>query len=215
MANNDTFFSTAIEGLTAEESSWLKRILVPVRDYEDQATYARAVAWIQEEIGINDELRQQSWPSFAYEFEDDGRTLALTDDGGEAVLDDVVALVQAFLKRFRPGETFGFEWALTCTRPIRGEFGGGAALIRADSIEFCNTGTWLSQAAHSEQDGQSWFTVVGFFADNEQRWCDHIQADTAQDAEDVAIAEHGVIVCAVIAGRHCTCDSQQFIQPGL
>ena len=40
----------------------------------------------------------------------------------------------------------GFEWAVTCSRPRIGEFGGGWCAVFADRIEIETTGEALSQA---------------------------------------------------------------------
>jgi hypothetical protein len=42
----------------------------------------------------------------------------------------------------------GFEWACSCSRPRRSEFGGGWCAIFTDHIEFGTTGEALSHALH-------------------------------------------------------------------
>ena len=47
-----------------------------------------------------------------------------------------------------------------------------------------------------------WYTVVGFWQDNDQRYCEHVLADTPQAAEDLCLEhEPGLAVCAVFAGK--------------
>ena len=79
--------------------------------------------------------------AFGYEFggydtEDGaGRYLCLFSDGN-GDLDQVVLLVQKFLRAFRPTETWTITYATTCSKPRCGAFGGGAGIITADNIEW-------------------------------------------------------------------------------
>ena len=51
------------------------------------------------------------------------------------------------------------------------------------------------------------FTVIGFWADTEQRFCDVVSATSASMAENLCLQSNpGVAVCGVIAGRHACVD---------
>lgn len=52
------------------------------------------------------------------------------------------------------------------------------------------------------------FTIIGYWPDTEQRFCDVVHATTATKAEDLCLQVHpGVAVCGVIAGSHTCLDS--------
>ena len=66
-----------------------------------------------------------------------------TDEGGSP---EVAALIaQAYLRRFRPDERLGFEWAFTCSKLRPDGIGGGAALITAEKVTYLNTEYWLDE----------------------------------------------------------------------
>jgi hypothetical protein len=67
--------------------------------------------------------------------------------GDTVRVESVAALVQIAIHRFQPALKWGFEWAYTCSRPRPGEFGGGAAVVAADAIEWCCTSDWLREMA--------------------------------------------------------------------
>ena len=50
-------------------------------------------------------------------------------------------------------EPLGFEWAVTCSRPRPGEFGGGFCAIFADQLEIQSTGKALSRALATGSTG--------------------------------------------------------------
>jgi hypothetical protein len=62
-----------------------------------------------------------------------------------ANIDQVVDVVQEFLRKFRPDACFRLEYADTCSKPRVGEFGGGAVLVTAVGADWMNTGDWLSR----------------------------------------------------------------------
>jgi hypothetical protein len=63
--------------------------------------------------------------------------------------------MQAFLKQFRPGESFGLTFTY-CFDAASGldETGGGAIFVTADSIDKYDIGDWLAKKhrAHQEAD---------------------------------------------------------------
>ena len=56
----------------------------------------------------------------------------------------VAWLAHSFLKRFRPHDWFSMEWAVTCTKPRIGSFGGGAVFVTAAGAEYVTTATWVN-----------------------------------------------------------------------
>jgi hypothetical protein len=60
-------------------------------------------------------------------------------------VDLMVVILQAYLKKFHPNSSIGFQWADTCSKPRLDEFGGGAVYIAADDAAFMSTGHWLDE----------------------------------------------------------------------
>jgi hypothetical protein len=157
MANNYLQFSEVIPQLTTQEADWLRAQLevvcvfgelehpedkLPSRLNRDEADWIGCRAY-RDLLGYDPEW---GWDvGFEYQFSRDdrdkdwGRHLWLyADESGAA--DRVAHLVQKFLKEFRPDESWSLTWAVSCSKPRVGEFGGGAVFVTAEEI------TW--QDAH-------------------------------------------------------------------
>jgi hypothetical protein len=63
-------------------------------------------------------------------------------------------LVQQFLAKFRPDQCWSLTYAETCSRPIVGEFGGGAIFVTADDISWENTYTFVSRKREEFKEQQ-------------------------------------------------------------
>jgi hypothetical protein len=151
MANNYLEFSEVLPQLTAEEEAWLREQLERVhvidgREYPENAlpegvdvgdgdSWYGCRAWRDLETydsGSDDPV------GFDFEFHDDedngtnwGRHLWLyAVEWGN--LEQVLHLVRKFLKRFRPEQSGGLTYALSCSKPRAGEFGGGGYLVTAE-----------------------------------------------------------------------------------
>lgn len=108
--------------------------------------------------------RADAWSGFRHAFVDPDFPVIGADFVGQPYPDDPHARIVCFasLADFDPEnvamliqrccvetlakEPIGFEWAVTCSRPRVGEFGGGWCAIFADRIEIETTGEALSQA---------------------------------------------------------------------
>ena len=134
MANNYTQFSECMfENLTAEEGKWITEILET-----DNAEKA------QELLG-DIQFDEEMWPGFEFTIEGEraGRYLWLYSD--EYVCsDNVIAFLQAFIRKFRPDAIVSFTWADYCSRLRVGEFGGGWGVVSAERYE---TGSTFGEAA--------------------------------------------------------------------
>lgn len=64
-------------------------------------------------------------------------------DNDSAHTDLVASLVQQILREFDPAGAVGYEWSYTCTKPVAGGFGGGAAWVTADEVQIHGTSDWL------------------------------------------------------------------------
>ena len=142
----------------AEQVAWLQQALAPVRPDDDEEDDEQDVAKRREnlkKIGVATDrfVDLDSWPDFSFKFcdeEDEPHLWVYSTESGD--LDQVVALVQAFLKKFYPDKGFGLQWASTCSRPLLGAFGGGAVYVTADGAKFANTRTALRRFA--QEDGK-------------------------------------------------------------
>ena len=151
MANNYLQFSEVIPQLTTQEADWLRAQLEVVcvfgehehpedklppgldrdkadwigcRAYRDMLDYDPNYGWdLGFEYDFSLDGRDQVW----------GRHLWLYADESGAV-DRVAHLVQKFLKALRPDESWSLTWAVSCSKPRVGEFGGGAVVVTAEEI---------------------------------------------------------------------------------
>ena len=64
-------------------------------------------------------------------------------------IDGVIEFVQQFLKKFGPDHHFTMTWASTCSKMAVGGFGGGAAYITADKVEYVNAHEWAAQKSRT------------------------------------------------------------------
>jgi hypothetical protein len=144
MANNYTLFSIEIV-TNKKEADWFKEALQKPDDAEfDKWPEHKQQAWMKQR-GVEN-FNDDNYPDFGYELLQDekGRTTSIvffSEENGN--LDQVIGLLQDFLKKFHLDKSIRFEWAFTCSRPRPGEFGGGAAFITSKSIKYMNTGDWL------------------------------------------------------------------------
>ena len=57
------------------------------------------------------------------------------------------------------------------------------------------------------------FTVIGYWPDSHQRFCDFVRAPDADSAEVTCVNDHpGLAVCGVIAGLHHTCETGEYVE---
>ncbi len=148
MADNYVEFSEVIPQLTDEEQAWLAGQLQTVALIDGQeyavdqqpvnlaeATW-RGPRFLSQATHFDD---CDDGPGFQFRFCPNeagspwGRHLWLfSDEYGD--LDQVAELVQQFLRRFRPSQSWAMCYAATCSKPRVGEFGGGAVIITAKRI---------------------------------------------------------------------------------
>jgi hypothetical protein len=136
MADYLTRFSFMIPATTEAEREWAAELVDAIeRNDDDPPPIVKAV--------FGDDI---DGLYFELEMQDDGLWVHSDDTGS---VDQVIALVQYFLSRFRPITAIGFSWAYTCSKPRVDSFGGGAAYVTATRVAHVNTTVWL--AAQAEQ----------------------------------------------------------------
>jgi hypothetical protein len=89
------------------------------------------------------ELREQldCWGFEAEAGEEDNHSICLRSrEGG---VDAACAFIQHLIRKHDPNGRFGFQWCHDSDQAAPDGYGGGAAIITAEAIEFVNTGGWL------------------------------------------------------------------------
>lgn len=145
MANNYSQFSEGMfENLTAEEEKWITEVL----EVDDEDTEK-----VQELLG-DIQFDAEMWPGFQFKIEEERGFGGSKKEGAVRYLwlyseecvcsDNVIAFLQAFIRKFRPDAVVSFTWAEYCSRLRVGEFGGGWGVVTAEKYE---TGSAFGEAA--------------------------------------------------------------------
>jgi hypothetical protein len=139
MADNYQLFSEAVRGITAQQRTWIERVLACQPDQPDQTTA------ILKDAGFDvDAIDVDDWPDFQWEFiEGDSQLWLHGDDYGN--VSHVGEFVRVFLARFSPDQCWSLTWAETCSRPRIGEFGGGGLFVTAKEVTVVNATDWVTQ----------------------------------------------------------------------
>ena len=74
------------------------------------------------------------------------------DESGNA--DHVALFMQEYLKRFNPEGAFSITYSATCSKPRLGEFGGGAAFVTAEKIEWIDSHDWVQKMSAKFKENQ-------------------------------------------------------------
>ncbi len=150
MANNYVQFSEGLELRNDEELNWSEEhlgLFGKAEDWEELEThpqYGRYKSLV--------DLYEQDDPDIArIEFEwnwekSSGKQKTLyifSDEAGN--VEHAATFVQQYLQRFYNDGCFCISWAETCSLPRAGEFGGGAAFITAEKIEWMSTYGWTEK----------------------------------------------------------------------
>lgn len=143
MADYYTEFSFAINDLTEPEKAWAEQVkaFFAEHDYEgdpESLPPELGLLYTEDDFGMG----------FTMEVEDDDSLWIYSDESGD--VDSASRFVQSFLRKFRPDDCEGFEWAGTCSKPRLDAFCGGAVFITATEIDATYSGKWLGErtAAH-------------------------------------------------------------------
>lgn len=99
-------------------------------------------------------LSQRESPGFNLEFgsgRPQGRFAHIYDESGTG-LDEVEALMIAFIAKWRADSIVVIEWADTCSKARPGAFGGGAVYITATKAVAWNTASWGQAITAQHED---------------------------------------------------------------
>jgi hypothetical protein len=136
VSNYYTMFSEVLTGLTPAGIKWMKEFLRS----SDEEVSASEYENFCEKRGLDADTQ---WPDFDYEFQSDGKLWIYSEESGSP--ENVVQAVQRYLREFDPEGSFKLRWSCTCSKPVVGEFFGGAAFITAESVAEWFPTDWLKE----------------------------------------------------------------------
>jgi hypothetical protein len=136
VANNYTQFSIEIAATEAEKD-WIKAVWKALNSEDEVAIEG----WGWEP--------SDDYPPCTVEFEADSMVFYSEESGNT---DFLCEILQRMLARFDCDKAIAFECAFTCSSPRPGEFGGAAAWITKDGVEWCSTGNWLAEKMKEAND---------------------------------------------------------------
>lgn len=147
MTDYFTQWCVGLELETPEQTEWLQDTMVKLKLFVDLEENEQDSQWaeLKQELGeLADVFEDINYLTFTarYEIQEGvGDVYFDADEIGDTY--QITRLCQAFLKKFRPDDCMGIEWAHTCSRAQSDGFGGGAAFITAEKIERLDTRNWL------------------------------------------------------------------------
>lgn len=103
----------------------------------------------------------------------------LRDDGGEGDPEHVIAYAFRCAQAFGLTGRWGFDWSLSCSRPILDGSGGGAQLLdlgRGESVSWIDTKHWLNEKLSAGEACAASAETILQRTIEAQGWNDHSQA---------------------------------------
>ena len=168
MADYYTEFSAELSNLTLEEEQWLREQLTCIfviggveyteEELDEKQLDKSNVEWFGCRAWRNNpELDPDDSDGIGFEYAFDfsvepaNRWLwVYSEDYGN--LTRLAVLIQAFLRKFRPRQSWGLCWADTCSKLRLDAFGGGAVFITPEYIDWFHTNRWLSERQQIVED---------------------------------------------------------------
>ena len=150
MANNYLQFSECI-CIEAEEFEWAEKYLGILDEFyglEDAEAEAHPDYKLYRSVLDTFEIDMDA-ESFDFEWDIENRKknsallCIFSEESGN--LENAALFIQQFLRKFRPDGYVSLTWAATCSKMRAGEFGGGAAFITAENIEFMDSYSWVDK----------------------------------------------------------------------
>ena len=156
MADNYYQFSCALDGLSAKEVVWLKKVLC--YSMMEAATQEHSWTRLKKELGLQaaDFDHWEFYPDFEWQFEPDGsnKTRLWISSGDSGNLEQVALVTQRFMKKFDKDGVIKFTAAYTCSKMRIDEFGGDAVLITKHDCYWLSAFERMVQAALEEKSDQ-------------------------------------------------------------
>lgn len=152
MANNYLQFSLLVPLKSKAELRWVAKTLASITKLFDNRELDEKRARALGTLGRRIIDEQWDYMDFQFSLEptrDDADGVAAlwlyAEESGDP--DQVAAVLEEFLKKFRPTGVITFSWAYTCSKLRVNEFGGGAAVVTADGTSILDAQSWTEDLA--------------------------------------------------------------------
>jgi hypothetical protein len=149
-------------------ANYYTHFVMPVAMTEEQVEFTTAVMEAIDDMASGEDFDDDSCPPHVLslarqifgEIENycsieinhlDGDVYVWTDSAGDVSIDAPALLLQGVMAHFQIEGSVGLEYANTCDRGRPGGFGGGAAFISKDGIEWLGTRAWLEQKLSADR----------------------------------------------------------------
>ena len=157
MADNHLMFSEVLELKDGAERVWMRRQLMPVvvcgcwddrwsensdwqvfdeynvPDALKDTVIAKCSRFLVDCPDLDEIVADDEEDGFYLEWgQDDHHVVFYTEDSGR--VDRLARLVQQFLQRFHPQDSWSITWSTSCSKMRPGEFGGGGLLVTATEM---------------------------------------------------------------------------------
>ena len=122
-----------------------------------------------------------------------------SEDYGE--LTRIAHLVQKFFKKYRPQACWAMSYAMHCSKPRVGEFGGGAMFVTANEVKWANAYDFIDeqetifksqQKAQDESSGTGRYVLYDF--DSNDLASTRVYADRQEAVDDAAQLDNVIVV---------------------
>jgi len=161
LANIHVKYSFVIPLRNKREADWCKKVLIGI-DVIDGSEPAKDVAKLLKKLGEEcvDLIKQvrfeggftTHWEVQAYQ----GDLHVWLYQESDGNVDGAACFAQAYLRKFKPDGAVTFEWAVTCDRPINGNFHGGAYMVTAEKLACETTADSLKRLGKKYAKGLDW-----------------------------------------------------------
>lgn len=148
MANNYLQFSLSVPLKTKAELRWVAKTLGALtRLFDSPGEFDEKRAGALGPLGRR--IVEERWDYLDFQFSieptrDDAEGVAAlwvyAEEAGQP--EHVAAVLETFLKKFRPREAIAFSWAYTCSKLRVNEFGGGAAVVTSAGTKMLDAQSW-------------------------------------------------------------------------
>ena len=145
MSNTYVQFSEALKLKSDEEKEWVAdhfELFSELSGLDKPDEHPRYEEWnkLRNEVYELDDGAEA--PEFQWEISDGEWLSVYAEEAGSP--DHAAKFAQLFLKKFHPDDCFTLTWACSCSSPEPGAFGGGAAFVTAENIEWEDSFDWAN-----------------------------------------------------------------------
>lgn len=187
MADNYRQFSTVVPLRNEAELSWAREIIALLDRWENGGAPQEA----PDPDNLIESLIDSDFLGFEIQVSD-GDLWIYADQCGTP--ENVVPIVQAYLRRFDPQGCYAFEWATTCSKMRPDEFSGGAVFITATTDEWMTASQWTADKIAAHQSART--------DSSKADPAPSAYADFGADTDEVSLCELIDLASHTIAGYH-------------